>query len=82
MNIIKQLALYSHGRVTNLAHSLGLTTGEKIVIGGYRYPVADFMGFSDKKITDLLSAAGADSEQVELTFVWLEGLGRKRGLSR
>ena len=74
--MIKKLVVKLAGATAKALHGIRLTKNETINVGGYKYPVAEFMGYSDSKITSILKAAGADSEQIRLTFEWLESMGR------
>jgi hypothetical protein len=74
--MIRKMLLWVSAKVLRVAHSSGLSKNERIVVGGYKYPVAEFMGYSDAKIISILASAGAAPEQIQLTFDWLETLGR------
>jgi hypothetical protein len=49
-------------------HVNGATKNEVINVGGYRYPIAEFLSFSDEKITDILISAGVGPSDVETVF--------------
>jgi hypothetical protein len=58
-------------------HNEGLTKNEVMNVGGYRYPVAEFLAFSDDKITDILRQSGATEEQVDAAFVGINEMRRR-----
>ena len=57
-------------------HSIGLTKNEAINVGGYRYPIAEFLGFSDEKITEILKKPGLTPPEIQFTFGQIEKLRR------
>ena len=73
--MMKSQILKLHGAALKVLRGCGLTKNETINVGGLKYPVDEFLGYSDEKITDILQSAGATSEQVAQTFAWLAGLG-------
>ncbi len=73
--MIKKLVVKFAGAIGKALHRNGLKD-EAVSVGGYKYPMAEFMGYSDSKITSILKAVGADAEQIRLTFEWLESMGR------
>jgi hypothetical protein len=75
--MLKNLILKVHGATMKAIHNIGLSKNETVNIGGYKYPIDEFMGYSDEKITSILESAGADAEQIKQTFAWLSGMGRK-----
>ena len=60
-----------------LLHSEGLTRNEVINCGGYRYPIAEFLGFSDQKISDILRSAGASPSNIAAAFVGINEMRKK-----
>jgi len=58
-------------------HSEGLTRNEVINCGGYRYPIAEFLGFSDQKISDILKSAGASQPDIDAAFVGINEMRKK-----
>lgn len=58
-------------------HTNGVTKNEVINCGGYRYPIVEFLSFSDEKITDILKNAGATPSDIETTFVAINELRRR-----
>lgn len=75
--MFKQFAVKSFGFLAGAARRSGLTTNEKIVVGGLKYPVHEFFGYSDEKISDILRQAGSSEEQIGLSFKAFEAMGRK-----
>lgn len=55
-------------KLMKLLHTSSLTKNEVFNIGGYRYPVAEFLSFSDEKILDILKNAGGSDAQIEAAF--------------
>jgi hypothetical protein len=75
--MLKRLLMQGIGAALKEIHGMGLSENEIVNVGGDRYPIAEFMGFSDQKITSILELAGATPAQIEQTFAWLRGMGRK-----
>jgi hypothetical protein len=66
------------GSLAKMARQSGLSKNEKIVVGGYKYPVDEFLGYSDEKIRSIIEGVpGCTEEQVQLTFTALKSMGRK-----
>ena len=45
-----------------------------ICLGGYEYPIDEFLGYSDEQVKSLLISAGSTQEQADKTVIFLETL--------
>ena len=45
-----------------------------ICLGGYEYPIDEFLGYSDEQVKSLLISAGATQEHADKTVIFLETL--------
>jgi hypothetical protein len=48
---------------------------ETFTVGGYSYPVADFIGYSQEKQIDILTRAGATPEDIHKFLVFIKEWG-------
>lgn len=59
-------------------HVNGITKNEVINVNGDRYPIAQFLGFSDEKILDILKTAGVPDDCIEAAFAGINEMRKGR----
>ena len=76
--MLRLLRTWLAAKAIRRAHNMGFIKDETINVGGYKYPLADFLGYSDEKVKSILTSVGATEDEINETFLFLETLKKPK----